>query len=405
MANLFRRFENQPPPSDLSFITDPQTRADQEKRNAMNVGCLRHPWIQRSITWQTGLPHTGQVLRHRHNLENLIAALICLTLGFAGVGCALRAQPGWLATSLLLVISWGLILAALRCFRLPNRHGAAHGELTGSARHDRWIGQVLSAFLLLAPMSVYQRTHVSDPERAHHRWRSLLSWGEPTFMELREMGFKPGAPRQENWRHLWWGLLFSPLFYGRCMQQALRDTLFSGTRSERCFSLMLWAALISCAASTGNLIVLVVAYGPPRLLFESCQVLRVLIEHTFLDPGTPNTPATYRRKTRALLLATPLPALSAETNAWKRRWLLLSWVIAMISHLPARWFVSTGDTSNHPTHHIRPGASFANHERERMLLIQQGVGIPSHWGLITAIDAFFGQLERQPETLFDPPSD
>jgi hypothetical protein len=80
-------------------------------------------------------------------------------------------------------------------------------------------------------------------------------------------------------------------------------------------------------------------------------------------------------------------------------------MIAMISHVPARWFVSTGDTSNHPIHHIRPGASFANHERERMLLIQQGVGIPSHWGLITAIDAFFGQLERQPETLFDPPSD
>jgi hypothetical protein len=404
MANLHHRPEDHPPLPDLSFINDFETRADQEKRDAMNVGFLRKIWIQSSITWQCGLPHTGQVLRHRHNLENLRAALICLVLGFAGVGFALHAQTGWLAASLLLVISWGLILAALRCFRLPNRHAAAHGELTGSARRDRWIGQIFSAFGLQPPMSVYQRTHVTDPDLAHHG-RSLMSWGEPTFMELREMGFKPGAPRQENWRHLWRGLLFSPLFYCRCMQKALRDTLFSGTRSERCFSLMLWAALISCATLTGKLNVLVVAYIPPRLLFESAQVLRVLIEHTFLDPGTPNTLATYRRKTWALLLATPLPDLSAETNAWKRRWLLLRWMIAMISHLPARWFVCTGDTSNHPTHHIRPGASFANHERERMLWIQQGVGSPSHWGLIRAIDAFFGQLEHQAETLFDPPID
>jgi hypothetical protein len=390
-------------PTDTPVIHDPLTRADQEKRDAMNVGFLRHPWVQRYITWQTGLPHTGQELRHRHNLENLNAALICLVLGFTGVGLALRAQTCWLAASLLLVISWGLVLAALRSFRLPNRHVAAHGELTGSARRDRLVGQALSSFLLLAPMGVYQRAHVTDPHRAHHRWRTLLSWGEPTFMELRDLGFKPGAPKKDNWRHLWRGLLFSPLFYGRCLHQALRDTFFSGTPSERCFSLVLWAALIGGAALTSNLTVLLVAYGLPRILFETCQVLRVLIEHIFLDPGTLNTPASYRRKTWAVILAKPFPDLSAETSVWRRRWLLSGWIIAMISYQPARWFVCTGDTCNHPTHHIRPGASFANHERERMELIKNGVPIYSHWGLITAIDAFFIQLERQSENLFDPP--
>lgn len=369
----------------------------------MNVGFLHHPWIQRYITWQTGLPHTGQELRQRHNLENLNAALICLALGFAGVGLALRAQTCWLAASLLLVISWGLVLAALRCFRLPNRHVAAHGELTGSARRDRWIGQVLSSFLLLAPMSVYQHAHVTDPHRAHHRWRTLLSWGEPTFMELRELGFKPGAPRKDNWRHLWRGLLFSPSFYCRCLHQAVRDTFFSGTPSERCLSLVIWTALIAGAALTSNLRVLIVAYGLPRILFETCQVLRVLVEHIFLNPGTPNTPASYRRKTWAVILAKPLPDLNAENSAWKRRMLLFRWMIAMISYQPARWFVCTGDTSNHPTHHIRPGASFANHELERMELIKNGVPIYSHWGLISAVDAFFIQLERQPENLFNPP--
>jgi len=405
MANLFHRPEDHPPLPDYSFISHPQTRADQEKRDAMNIGFLRHPWIQGYITWQTGLPHTGQVLRNVGNFDNLNAALICLALGFVGVGCALRAQPGWLGATALLVISWGLILAALRAFRLPNRHVAAHGELSGSDRLDRCIGQALSSLLLLAPMSVYQHAHVSDPIRAHHRWRTLLTPGEPTFEEIRSLGFKPGAPQKENWRYLWRGLLLSPVFYSRCLLQGLRDMFLSGTPSERVFSLALWATLIGAAALSGNLIVLLVAYGVPRLLFESCQVLRVLIEHIFLDPGTPNNPRTYRLKTWAVILASPIPELSSQSSDWKRNLLLLQWLVRMLSYLPARWFICSGDTSNHPSHHIRPGASFANHTRERMLLVQQGVAIHSHWGLITAINAFFGSLERQPTSLFDPPSD
>ena len=204
MANFFHQSEDQPTHPDLSFISHPQTRADQEKRDAMNVRILRHPWIQSYITWQTGIAYTGQELRHRGNLENLRGALISLGLGLSSTTFALNSQPGVLASSVFLPLGVILTLGALRNLRLPNRHQAGHNDLIMSfPLLNRLIGQTTSSLLLLVPMSHYTKEHVSDPALSHHRRQTLLTSGEASFEEIKELGFKPGASKKENWHHLW----------------------------------------------------------------------------------------------------------------------------------------------------------------------------------------------------------
>jgi hypothetical protein len=72
----------------------------------------------------------------------------------------------------------------------------------------------------------------------------------------------------------------------------------------------------------------------------------------------------------------------------------------MLTHYMVRCYIATGDTCNHPSHHLRPGASFINHPTERMKLVNEGHAIHSNWGLVAAIDAFFTSLSKQPADLF-----
>ncbi|MFN7677530.1 MAG: hypothetical protein ACK5QW_02905 [Cyanobacteriota bacterium] len=385
--------------TDAVVIRDPHTRSDQRKRDAMNTGLLRQRGIQRFLTWQTGLPHSHQSLQPSHPLANLAASTSALVLGLLCCNQALLRPWPWWGRGLLLLIGWGAILSAMRNFRLPNRHSASHGHLTGKPQLDARIGQVLSAFLLTAPMSRYINSHVADASKAHHKWTCLMTPGESTFEEIRALGFQPGVPNAVNWSHLK-RLLLSPHFYGQALATSLHDTFCTGTLVERSFTTALWLLLLFIALATHHLLVLLVAYTVPRLLYEACQVLRVLIEHTYAEPSRPRTLATYKRMTSAIILADPVPVIAPNANPLERslRWLL--WSLKMLMHFGARTLIATGDVVNHPTHHLRPGASFINHEIERMKLIQAGHAIPSNWGLVAAIEAFFTSLSKQPRDLF-----
>jgi hypothetical protein len=380
-------------------MRDPHTRRDQQKRDAMNTGLLRHPVMQRFLTWQTGLPHSNQTLRPSHPLANLAKSTLALALGLLCCDQALLGPwPCW-GRGLLLLLGWGAILAAMRHFRLPNRHSASHAHLTGQPQLDGCIGQVLSALLLTTPMSCYINSHVADASTAHHKWTSLMTPGESTFEEIRALGFQPAVPNAANWRHLK-RLLLSPRFYGQQLAGGLHDAFRTGTLAERSFNTAFWLLLVLIALATQHLLVLLVAYGVPRVLYESCQVLRVLIEHTFAEPGRPRTLAMYKRMTSAIILADPVPVIAPHANQLERSLNWSAWSLNMVAHLAARLFIATGDAVNHPTHHLRPGASFINHEIERMKLIKAGHAIPSNWGLPGAIDAFFSSLSKQPGDLF-----
>lgn len=406
MANLFHRSEDQPTRPDLSFISHPQTRADQEKRDAMNVGVLRHPWIQSYITWQTGIAYTGQALRHRGNLENLRGSLISLGLGLGLTSFAISVHPGMVASSALLPLGEILTLGAMRNLRLPNRHQAGHNDLmVGFPLLNRLIGQTISSFLLLAPMSHYTKEHVSDPVLSHHRWQTLLTPGEASFEEIKELGFKPGASKTENWHHLWFELLLSPTYYVRVLGRSLRLTFLTGTAGERGFSIALWLLILTAATTTHNLALLLIAYGIPRVLFESAEIWRAVMEHNFIAPDSPVTRENYFKKTFNVILAVPLPDSLATARGWRRALALTTWAIRMISYIPARMIVLSGDMVLHGIHHIKPKASYANYEQERVNLMKRGIPIYSHWGVIAATDAFFASLEIQPRDLFDSPKE
>lgn len=401
MATTFSNNPTNGHPTDASSIRDAHTRSDQHKRDAMNTGLLRHRSIQRFLTWQTGLPHTNQTLRPSHPLANLATATVALVLGFLCCDQALLGPWPWWGRCLLLGIGWAHILHAQRNFRLPNRHAASHEELCPGRRQvNIWIGQTLSAFLLQAPMSRYINSHVAGASKPHHRWSTLMTPGEATFEEIKALGFRPGVANAENWRHLW-RLLLSPRFYGKALAGGLHDAFCTGTVLERTFNASVWLLILIIAMTTHHLLVVLVAYGVPRVLYEACQVLRVLIEHTYAEPGRPRTIATYRRMTSVIILADPVPAMETEANQLELSLKWAKWGLKMLLlHLGARLFIATGDVVNHYTHHIRPGASFINHEMERMRLVHQGHAIPSNWGLAAAIDAFFTSLSKQPQDLF-----
>jgi hypothetical protein len=376
-------------------IRDPHTRSDQLKRDAMNTGILRHPAIQRLLTWQTGLPHTNQDLPLHHPLESLGPTSVAILFGFSCCYQALQGEWAWWFRCLLLVIGWSHILLSLRYFRLPLRHAAAHGFLSGNAQVDYWIGQTICALLLAAPMSGYSRSHVS----VHHQWKRLMKPAEPTWEEIKSLGFHSGVPNETNWGHLR-SLLLSPRYYYSAFASGAQDAFCKGTIGERLFNSTFWCVILMAALLTHVLGVFLVAYVIPRLAYDAVQCLRVLIEHTFDEQGQPRTLVSYKHLTSAIILAEPLPELSNEANQIEYRIRLFKWCFAMLTHYMVRCYIATGDTCNHPSHHLRPGASFINHPTERMKLVNEGHAIHSNWGLVAAIDAFFTSLSKQPADLF-----
>ncbi|MFM9099967.1 MAG: hypothetical protein ACKOPS_01020, partial [Cyanobium sp.] len=236
MATIFPSKPTDDYPTDTPVIRDPHTRADQHKRDAMNTGLLRHPAIQRFLTWQTGLPHTNQQLRPSHPFANLASSSLALALGFLCCEQALKGHWPWWGRCLLLGIGWAHILHTQRACRLPIRHSASHGAFPGGGRVNDWIGQILSVFLLTAPMSRYIKSHVAGGSKPHHQWKALMTPGESTFEEIKALGFLPGVPNSENWRHLR-RLLLSPRFYGKALAASLQDAFCTGTRRERAFAI------------------------------------------------------------------------------------------------------------------------------------------------------------------------
>jgi hypothetical protein len=124
-----------------------------------------------------------------------------------------------------------------------------------------------------------------------------------------------------------------------------------------------------------------------------------------VEYGSPNNRETYFKKTYNVILAVPLPELNPALSGWKRTLKLTGWGLRMISYIPARMIVLSGDMILHGVHHILPKSSYINYEQERLNLIKRGFPIYSHWGMINAMDAFFASLEQQPKDLFDPIKD
>jgi hypothetical protein len=128
-------------------FTSDARHSDLKRHDALNIGLLRHPYIQGVINLIYALPHTNQSLRRRAWLENLLAASFALIVVLILCHTAMRGHHSWQKAGLLILISWGHTLYSLRCFCLPNRHACSHGDLTRIPWLNIWIGQTLSVIL------------------------------------------------------------------------------------------------------------------------------------------------------------------------------------------------------------------------------------------------------------------
>ena len=378
--------------ADDSAISEAQA-SDQRKRDAMNVGLLRLPCIQYMLTWMTILPHSQQTLRHHRRSENFVSALVAGAIAMVLCHEALGGLQPWPVIAVLLFLGWGHAVFSLRCLALPNRHAAAHGNLTGHRVLDQSIGQVISALLGSASMSAYTATHVSG----HHHWRKLGTPGENWFEELRSLGFVSGCEPARNWSHLI-KLLCNPFFYVNKLYFAIQTVFFSGRMNERIFNAIFWVATIQILVVTAELRLFLFGFLPARLLAEIPQVLRTLVEHRLPAGGNPRIRSAQATMTIDVVCGEPSPANEGDRLKNALQW--LAWGARMsLLHLPVRFWVLTGDASAHSCHHWVANADFANAIAVRQDLIEKGYPITSVWGLGAAIDGLFKSLEAQPPGL------
>jgi fatty acid desaturase len=380
----------------------PGASVDQANRDSLAVGLLKNRWAQAYLTWLTGIPHTGQTMRKRKRLENLVAALGALCLGIFISHTALQAGVSILVCSVLLLLGYSHTLYALRCLRLPNFHYACHYELTQNRAIDRAIGLLIGTALLIPPVSSYQRQHIEGPGRVHHKWSHLLTPGEDTFEVIKSYGFQPGAPRRAHWARLWL-LLANPWFYMGGFAKGLRGTFFSRSVVESVFSMATWLILAVCLTRSNAWAEFALIWFMPRVLFfEAAQVFRNLVEHYFprRAPGE-RTPGDFRGMTKAIFAGEPAPQLDTQASSIRKGLAWCRWGLRMlVLHLPARLWVLTGDTPCHDLHHVRPGSDWANYEVERQKLEQSGWPLEANWGMQAAMSDFFDSLSMQPATLF-----
>ena len=376
--------------------------ADQLKRDSLAIGLLRKRFIQAYLTWLTGIPHSGQNVRKRKRLENLIAAIGALCLGIYATHAALGEGISIVARTALLFLGYGHTLYALRCLRLPNFHYASHYELTRIRSLDHVIGVLIGTFLLIPPISSYQRQHIEGPGKVHHKWSDLLTPGEDTFEVIKSYGFQPGAPRRAHWVRLWL-LLANPLFYIGRFSNGIRGAFFSRSTIENTVSMSTWLCIIVCISCNHAWSQFVLIWLVPRVLFfEAAQVFRNLVEHYFPRCAAgKRTPGDFRAMTKAVFAGEPAPQMDSQDSSIKRGLSWCSWSMRMlVIHLPARLWVLTGDTPCHDLHHLRPGSDWANHEVERQKLEESGWPLLANWGMRGAISDFFDTLSDQPDTLF-----
>lgn len=380
----------------------PEASVDQLNRDSLAVGVLKNPIAQAYLTWQTGIPHTGQRVRKRKRLENLIAAIGSLCLGIVISHTALQDGMTMVAGTALLLLGYSHTLYGLRCLRLPNFHYASHYELTQNQAIDRAIGNLIGTTLLIPPVSSYQQQHIEGPGKVHHKWSHLLTPGEDTFEVIKSYGFQPGAPRRAHWRRLW-QLLANPWFYIGRFAKGIRGAFLSRSVAENGICMATWLVVAVCLSRSHAWSEFALIWLVPRVLFfEAAQVFRNLVEHYFpcRTPGE-RTPADFRGMTKAIFAGEPAPQMACEGSWIRNAFAWCRWTMRMlVFHLPARLWVLTGDTPCHDLHHVRPGSDWANYEVERQKLEQSGWPLAANWGMRAAISDFFGTLSMQPATLF-----
>jgi hypothetical protein len=351
---------------------------------------LRFPaWTQHFWTWQTGKALPGQRPLLRHTWASYLAVtLVVFFCGLAVSTFAVAAMfPFWY---LVLLLGWVLTVAGERMFVLVIAHQALHRRFSGRSRTDAFWGEVVTVLSLFHTFGDFKEEHFDN----HHRREVFATEADPPVQFLLDQGFRPGLSRARLWRRAW-VVFLSPVFYWRGFAGRVASNLRSGTWRRVGFALWAgwWLSLPFWLPH--GLLVLVLAFILPVILFAQLSaLLDRLGEHVWLAPRNPEfgrrfytAASTSARFCGAAVPARTLPA-RGRFVAWIR------WTAATLCyHLPSRLLVIVGDLPNHDYHHRYPSTpdwTTAAYARQRD--IDEGPEGPAYqevWGMGAAIDQLF----------------
>ncbi|MFD0854102.1 fatty acid desaturase, partial [Actinomadura adrarensis] len=245
-------------------------------------------WTQHLWTWLTGkaLPRQQPLIRHTW-ASYLAVTLTAFLGGLALSSSALALMPGmwWLMLPAGLVLT----LHGARTMILVIAHQALHRRFSGSARLDRFVGEMVTVLNVYQDFRAFKEEHFD----AHHRRAIFATEADPPVRFLFGLGFRPGMSRVALRRRAL--LVFvSPRFHWLSFQDRFLCNVRRGTWRRVGFTV--WAGFwLSVPFWMPNgLLVLAVAFVlPVVILSQLSALLDRLGEHAWLTPPDPSHGSRY----------------------------------------------------------------------------------------------------------------
>lgn len=347
-------------------------------------------WMQAALTARTGKPYAGEVLRQRTPLFPVLTATASLA---AGVGLSLGAHL--LGYDALAPLGWVPTIAGARKLQLNIVHQAAHDNLFGHKRLDRWLGYLLSILLTIQNFPAYKRMHI-----AMHHSKRLLTDGEATADFLTDMlGLQLGAPTAVLRRQLRRALV-SPRLHLRFLGQRLRGQVEGAPWGYAVVACGVLLALVASLTLTQTWGPFLLVWGIPLTIgYQIAAALRLCVEHLWPAPGAKADRAGVARLTQAVLLGDPVPEPTLPLG--RKLWAWTRWVVRLLGvHLPLRYMVLPGDSGPaHDFHHRHiksPAWAWAIFARQQDSAAGHP-GWPAYtevWGFSTVLEAVLASISQ-----------
>jgi hypothetical protein len=371
-------------------------RGDPSLRRIRDEQAARLPgWMQPFLTWLSCLPHSGQrQWVERTPTGQLAEALFKLA---AGIWLALFAVQcgGW--SWLVLPVAWMFTVGGARHLQVNIVHQCIHSNFSGRPAVDRWVGQWLTALVLVQDFDGYFADHVGK----HHKKSVLTTSSDPDMAFLIDLGFRPGMSRRALWWHLAWTVV-SPDFHAKFLWARLYGNFVYPHWTRAVAAAAIWALVLTAAVLSGTgLHLAFVALIPLGPLYHVSSLLQFISEHYWLRTRAAGETAvdTIARSSHGRFLIAPLPA---ATLPLPRRLVGWAWWASQTTAMTVvRFTCLVADLPVHDWHHLfQADRNWANALWEREWRVrndpQKGPMFKDTRGLLTAIDRCLTSISEAP---------
>jgi hypothetical protein len=362
---------------------------------------LRLPGIlQQPLTFLTGKPHKGQRPLKISPTGHFVLSVFSTVIGIA-IGVFALLASGWALVWLL--VSWAVVLHAMRNLRMVIFHQCAHQVMWRSRpAFETAVGEVTAGLVMVQSFRRYRVSHRVDHHGTHH-----MTPRDPTVHDfLVGLRLQPGMSRRQMWRRIL-VLLVSPWFHVRFMISRLKSAMLYGSSTQRVttagvpLAFAVWG-IWQPAAFIGYLVLWLL---PVSVFFQISAVLRLCVKHSFPPPGMSlHDRASIAALTGGVFVGDRLPRPAGALH--RRAMAYALWTVRLLAvHFPVRYLVLTGDAVCHDFHHRRPmSRDWSNYIFARQA--DQDAGHPGWppyheaWNLVPAMNRVLDSLREADPTIY-----